>query len=114
MCPGHGWCGHGGPDIVPTACALARRRCALSGWPEGILGLGALFCCEGRPRSGAHPPPAAHPRGGLSGFAAYVLWPLVCGLGGPALSSSVACLAEKSFVVVSTLCFCFSCCLLLV
>ena len=74
MCPRQGWCGHGGPSTGPTACALASRRCALSGWLEGFPGGGALPRCEGRLRSGAHPPPAARPQGWLSGSATHVLW----------------------------------------
>ena len=42
--------------------------------------------CEGRLTSGAVPPPTARPLGGLLGSATQVLWPRVCGCGGPTLS----------------------------
>ena len=80
-----------GPSTSPTACALASRRCALWGWREGVPRGGALRRCEGRLSSGALPPPAARPQGGLSGSATRVLWVLVCGRGGPALSLWLAC-----------------------
>ena len=91
MCPGHGQCGHGGPGTGPTACALASRGCALWGWRDGVLGVGALRRCEGRLRSGARRPPAARPQGGLSGSAAHLLWARVCRRAGPALSLWLAC-----------------------
>ena len=90
VCPGPGWCGHGGPSTGPTACALASRRCTLWGRPERAPGGGALGRCEGRLRSGAGAP-AARRRGGLSGSAAHVLWARVCGRGGPALFLWLAC-----------------------
>ena len=74
MCPGHGWCGHGGCSTGTTACVLASWRCALWGWREGVPGGGALRRCEGCLRSGARPLPAARPQGGLSGSAAHLLW----------------------------------------
>ena len=37
VCPGCGRCGRG-PSTVPTACALAGRRCTLWGWREGVPG----------------------------------------------------------------------------
>ena len=80
-----------GPSTGPTACALAGRRCALWGWRKGVPGGGAFRRCEGRLRSGAPPPPAARPLGGLSGSATHVLWARVCGCGGPALSARLAC-----------------------
>ena len=52
---------------------------------------GVFRRCEGRLSSGAPPPPAARPLDGLSGFATHVLWVLVCGCGGPALSPWLAC-----------------------
>ena len=80
-----------GPSTGPTACALAGRRCVLRGWREGVHGGGAFRRCEGRLRSGAPPPPAARPLGGLSGSATHVLWARLCGCGGPALSPWLAC-----------------------
>ena len=80
-----------GPSTGPTACALAGPSCALWGWREGVPGGGSFRCCEGRLRSGAPPPPAARPLGGLSGSATNVLSARVCGCGGPALSSWLAC-----------------------
>ena len=50
-----------GPSTGPTACALASWRCSLWGWRKGVPGGGAFHCCEGRPASGAVPPPAARP-----------------------------------------------------
>ena len=82
------------PSASPTARALASRRCALWGWREGVPGEGALHCCEGRLSSGARPPPAARPQGGLSRSATPVLLARVCGLGGPALSLWFACPAR--------------------
>ena len=42
-----------GPSSGSTACALAGRRCSLSGWRKGVPGRGAFHRCEGRLRSGA-------------------------------------------------------------
>ena len=80
-----------GPSTGPTVCAPAGRRCALWGWRKGVPGRGAFRRCEGRLRSGAPPPPAARPLGGLSGSATHVLWARVCGCGGRALSPWLAC-----------------------
>ena len=80
-----------GPSTCPAACVLAGRRCALWGWRKGVPGGGAFRRCEGRLRSGAPPPPTAHPPGGLSGSATHVLWARVCGCGGPALAPWLAC-----------------------
>ena len=93
MCPGRGWCGHGGPSTGPTACALASRRCALWDSREGVPGGGTLRRCEGRLGSGARPPPATCPQGGLSGSATHLLRAWVCGGGGPALFLWLACSA---------------------
>ena len=75
-----------GPSTGPIACAFAGRRCSLWGWRKGVPGGGAFHHCEGGLRSGAVPPPTAHPLGGLLGSATHVLWALVCGCGGPTLS----------------------------
>ena len=50
-----------GPSTGPTACALAGRPCSLWGWRKGIPGGGAFHHFEGRPVSGAVPPPPARP-----------------------------------------------------
>ena len=75
----------------PTACALAGWRCSQWGWRKGVPGGGAFHNCEGRLRSGAVPPPTAHPLGGLLGSATHVLSARVCGCGGPTLSPWPAC-----------------------
>ena len=80
-----------GPSTGPTACALAGRRCSLWGWRKGVPRGGAFQDCEGRLRSGAVPPPTAHPLGGLLGSATHMLWSRVCGCGGPTLSPWPAC-----------------------
>ena len=80
-----------GPSTGPTACALAGRRCLLSGWQKGVPRGGAFNHSEGRLRSGAVPPPTASPLGELSGSATHVLWARVCGCGGPTLSPWPAC-----------------------
>ena len=56
-----------GPSTGPTARALAGRRCAPWGWRKGVPGGGAICRCEWRLRSGAPPPSAARPLGGLPG-----------------------------------------------
>ena len=81
---GCGWCGRG--DLAPAP----QRRCAPWGWREGVPGGGAFRQCGGRLRSGAPPPPAAHPLGGLSGSTTHLLWAQVCGCGGSALSPWLA------------------------
>ena len=63
-----------GPSTGPTARALAGRRCALWGWPKGVPGGGAVCRCKGRLGSGAPPPPAARPLGGLPGPTTNWLW----------------------------------------
>ena len=50
-----------GPSTGPTACALAGRRCSLWGWRKGVRRGGVFHRCEGRPASGAVPPPAVRP-----------------------------------------------------
>ena len=66
----------------------------LWGWQEGIPGGAALRRCENRLSSGALPPPAARPLGGLLRSATHVLWARVCGRRGPALSIWLACPAR--------------------
>ena len=89
------------PSTSPTACALAGRRCSLWGWRKGVPGGGAFHHCDGRPRSGAVPPPTARPLvrkylvshdlGGPLRSATHVRWARVCGCGGPTLSPWPAC-----------------------
>ena len=80
-----------GPSTGPTACAPAGRRCSLWGRRKGVPGGGAFHHCQGRPGSGAVPPPTARPLGGPLGSATHVLWARVCGCGGPTLSPWPAC-----------------------
>ena len=91
VCPGCGRCGLGDPAPAPQACALAGRRCSLSGWRGGVPVGGAFHHCERRLRSGAVPPPTARPLGGLFGSTTHVPWARRCGCGGPTLSSWPAC-----------------------
>ena len=68
---------HGARTCGPALSAV--------GVAEGrFWGEGAVRRCEARLGSGAPPPPAARPLGGLSGSATHVLWTRVCGRGGPA------------------------------
>ena len=90
VCPGCGWCGRGDqhrPHIVRPCGPALRAVEVAGGHPRGG---GAFRRCEGRLRSGAPPPPAARPLGGLSGSGTHVLWARVCGCGGPALSPWLA------------------------
>ena len=80
-----------GPSTGPTACALVSRRCSLWGWRKGVPGGGAFHRCEGRLRSGAPPPPTAHPLGGLLESVTHMLWSRACGCGGPSLPLWPAC-----------------------
>ena len=80
-----------GPNTDSTVCALAGRRCSLSGWRKGVPGGGAFHCCEGRLRTGAPPPPTAHPLGGLLGSVTHMLRARACGCGGPSLPLWPAC-----------------------
>ena len=78
------------PSTVPTACALAGRRCALRGWRKGVPGWAAFCRWQGRLRSVTPPHLIARPPGGLLGSARHVLWARVCGSGGPSLSTWLA------------------------
>ena len=75
----------------PRSARSCEPAFALWGWREGIPGGGAFCRSEGRLRSGACPPPAARPQGGLSGSATHVLWARLCGRTSPALSLWLAC-----------------------
>ena len=70
-----------GTQHQPHSVRSCGLRCALWGWREVVPGGGALRRFEGRLGSGALPPPAARPLGGLSGSATHVLWARVCGCG---------------------------------
>ena len=72
-----------GPSTGSTACALAGRRCSLWGWRKDVPRGGAFHRCEGRLRSGAPPPPTAHPLGRLLGSVTHMQWARACGCGGP-------------------------------
>ena len=61
-------------SVRPCGPAL-RAVGVVKGRPWG----GVSRRCERRLRSGAHPPPAACPLGGLSGSATHVLWARLCG-----------------------------------
>ena len=64
-----------GPVTNPTARTLSSWRCALWGQHEGARGGGGASCLGvGRPVSGALPPPAARPLGGLPGPTTHWLW----------------------------------------
>ena len=63
-----------GPSTGPTARALAGQRCAPRGWRKGVHGGGAIRRCEGPLGSGAPPPPAARPLGGLPETTTHWLW----------------------------------------
>ena len=62
------------------------------GVARGGPGGGAFHRCEGRLRSGAPPPPTAHPLRGLLGSVTHRLWARACGCGGPSLPLWPACL----------------------
>ena len=72
-CFGYGGVGAWGPVTNPTARALASWLCALWGRHEGARG-GASCLGEGRPGSGALPPPTARALGGLPGPTTHWLW----------------------------------------
>ena len=62
-----------GPVTNPTAPALASWLCALWGRHVGARGVASCLGV-GRPGSGALPPPAARPLGGLPGPTTHWLW----------------------------------------
>ena len=67
---------------APPVARVAQVVCARGPRIARVSPRGALRRCEGRLRSGALPPPAARPLGGLSGSATGVLWARVRGRGG--------------------------------
>ena len=79
-----------GPNAVPLACTPCGG-CVPRGWRGAVPGGDAFHRCEGRLRSGAHPPPTARPLGGLLGSATHVLRARACGCGGPSQSPWPAC-----------------------
>ena len=91
VCSGCGRCGRGDPAPVPQRAPLRASvaRCGAGG--RASPGGGAFHRCEGRLRSGAPPPPTAHPLGGLLGSVTHMLWARVCGCGGPSLPLWPAC-----------------------
>ena len=83
-------CGCGGPALFPWPACPVGATCSGGGggpYPGGV----ACPRCEGRLVSGAPPPLAARPLGGLSGSATHLLWARVCRRGGPAPAPWLAC-----------------------
>ena len=91
VCPGCGRCGRGGPAPAPQRAPLRAGVARCGGGGRASPGGGAFHHGEGRLRSGAVPPPTAHPLGGLLGSATHVLWEQMCGRGGPTPSPWLAC-----------------------
>ena len=80
-----------GPSTGPKRASLRAGVVHCRGGGRVSRGGGAFCLPEGRPSSGAPPPPAARPLGRLLGSATHMLWVRVCGCGGPALSPWLAC-----------------------
>ena len=74
---------HGVRPCGPALLALG----VAGGRPRG----GAFHRFEGRLRSGAPPPPTAHPLGGLLRSVTHMLWARLCACGGPSLPLCPAC-----------------------
>ena len=91
VCPGCGRCGRGDPAPAPQRVPLRAGVARCWGGGRASPRRAAVHRCEGRLGSGAPPPPAARPLGGLSGSAIHVLWARVCGRGGPAPAPWLAC-----------------------
>ena len=91
VCPGCGRCGRGDRALVPQRAPLRAGVARCGGGGRASPGGGAFHRCEGRLRSGAPPPPTAHPLGGLLGCVTHMLWTRVCGCGGPSLPLWPAC-----------------------
>ena len=118
-CGGGGWASPGG-RFPALRGASGVRRCPSPGRPSSGVGsqgsvshvsrvrsvrawgpstgptAGAFHYCEGRPRSGAVPPPTARLLGGPLGSATHVLCARVCGCGGPTVSPWPACPARAA------------------
>ena len=84
VCPGCGCCARGDPAPAPRRAPLRAGIARCRGGGRASPGGSAVCRCEGCLGSGAPPPPADRPLGGLSGSATHVLWAWVCGRGGPA------------------------------
>ena len=95
----HSCCGRGCASVGARRCPLGlhalwglRSAGVVGAVPRGM----ARHRCKGRLVSGAVPFPVARPLGGPSGSATHMLWALVCGCGGPALSPRPACPVEAA------------------
>ena len=82
VCPGCGRCGRGDLAPVPRRAPLRAGVARRGGGGKGVPGGDVVRLCEGRLGSGAPPPPAARPLGGLPGLAGHMLWAPACGRGG--------------------------------
>ena len=91
VCPGCGRCGRGHPAPAPQRAPLRVGVVCCGGGGRASPGGGAFHHNEGRPRSGAVPPPTARPLGGLLGSATHVLWARMCECGDPTLAPWPAC-----------------------
>ena len=83
VCSGCGRCGRGDPAPAPKRSPLRAGVARCGGGREGVSGGGAFHRCEWPLRSGAPPPPTAHPLGGLLGSVTNMLLARACGCGGP-------------------------------
>ena len=91
VCPGCSRCGRG-TQHRPHSVRLCGPALLAVGVSEGRPPGGCLPpLCEGRLRSGAPPPPTAHPLGELLGTVTHMLWARVCGSWGPSLPLWPAC-----------------------
>ena len=74
VCPGCGRCGCGDPAPAPRRAPLRAGVARPGGGGRASLGGGDVRRCEGCLGSGALPPPAARPLGGLPGPTTHWLW----------------------------------------
>ena len=93
MCPGCGRCGGGDPALTPRRAPLRAGVARRGGGGRASPGGGAVRRCEGRLGSGAPPPPAARPLGGLPGLARHWLWLLGVRAWGPVTNPTARALA---------------------